>query len=152
MLTIDEIRHRNLLLILEHERGSVQAVATKVGKAHAQISQLKNRNRHSNSQRVRTIGDDMARELEAAYELPRGWMDNFEAAFPAPGEPVVPIEQRVVVADVLSRMPAEERRAMLRFIRYSVETSSAGFTEDDRARYSDALDAFDAIPQRPAND
>lgn len=72
--TVQETRHANLLALIE-QHGSIQQLAARVGRSHSQISQLKNRVRHSKSGRPREVGDDLARAFEAALGLPRGWMD-----------------------------------------------------------------------------
>ncbi len=74
MPTISEIRHANLLrLIADH--GSIQAFADAIDRSHSQVSQLKNRSKHSKTQMPREVGDDFARHVEDRLRLPRGWMD-----------------------------------------------------------------------------
>lgn len=78
--TIDDIRHANLLRLLSElgqgqERGQIAKLAELTGKSHSQISQLKNRTVHSTSGKPRTIGTDLARQIEAACGKPKGWMD-----------------------------------------------------------------------------
>jgi hypothetical protein len=75
MKTSSEIRHANLLTLIE-EAGSIQAVAERLGKDHAQISQLKTQAKHSKTGKPRLIGDDIARLIEERFELEIGWMDN----------------------------------------------------------------------------
>lgn len=72
--TVTDIRHANLLRLIA-VAGSVQALATSIGRSHSQVSQLKNKSPHSKSGRPREIGDDMARHIEEARNLPTGWMD-----------------------------------------------------------------------------
>ncbi|MGE8366011.1 MAG: hypothetical protein ACN6OP_04480 [Pseudomonadales bacterium] len=74
MKTIDEIRHENLLRLIAR-MGSIQALATRVGKSHSQISQLKTRAAHSSGGKKRSIGDALARDIESQCELPVGWFD-----------------------------------------------------------------------------
>jgi phage repressor protein C with HTH and peptisase S24 domain len=91
--TIDEIRHANLLLILQQlaadggERGAIARLADLTGKSHSHISQLKARLPHSTSKRPRNIGSSMARELEQAVGHPPGWMDVAHDAPPNAGAP-----------------------------------------------------------------
>ena len=75
MKTCSEIRHENLLKVIE-EAGSLQVVADRLDKSHAQISQLKTQAKHSGTGKPRVIGDDMARLIEEKFELEVGWMDN----------------------------------------------------------------------------
>lgn len=75
MKTCSEIRHANLLKVIE-DAGSLQEVADRLDKSHAQISQLKTQAKHSNSGKPRVIGDEMARLIEKKFNLEVGWMDN----------------------------------------------------------------------------
>lgn len=79
--TIDEIRHANFLLLLGQHK-TIQAFANVLERSHSQISQLKNRNKHSSGGEPRVIGDDFARHIEAKMGKPPGWMDT-----PHDGEP-----------------------------------------------------------------
>lgn len=72
--TIHEIRHQRLLELIE-EAGSVSAFAKRTGRSISQVSQLKSRTRHSSSGRPRVVGEVLARELEAIFGKPLGWMD-----------------------------------------------------------------------------
>lgn len=74
MSTIADIRHANLLILIE-EAGGVQRLADRLGKAQAQISQYKTRSSLP-SGKQRAIGDAFAREAEIACDKPRGWMDS----------------------------------------------------------------------------
>lgn len=82
MNTIEEIRHANLLLILQElgnapggERGAIQVLATRMGRQHSQISQLKTRAVHSKTGKPRNIGPSVARAIEEASGKERGWLD-----------------------------------------------------------------------------
>lgn len=75
MKTIADIRHENLLKLID-EYGSVTKFAAAAGKSYAQISQLKNRSLNSTGKgKPRSVGDDLAREFESAFDKPHGWMD-----------------------------------------------------------------------------
>ena len=54
MKTCSEIRHANLLALID-KAGSIQAVAEKLGKDHAQISQLKTQAKHSKTGKPRYV-------------------------------------------------------------------------------------------------
>lgn len=75
MKTSKELRYDNLLRLLD-QLGSVQALAERLGKSHAQISQLKTKAKDSKTGKIRGIGDDLAREIEMTLNLEIGWMDN----------------------------------------------------------------------------
>lgn len=139
MKTIDEIRHENLERLIERA-GSIQAVADKLEKAHAQISQLKNRNKHSGSRKSRAIGDDMARLIEAKFELGRGWMDNPMSPFP--DEPPNEAEAPLVVADILSKSNQAGRRMLAAVTREVLDQNRAHFTGEEMARYDATLGAL----------
>lgn len=74
MTTIDDIRHQRLLQLIA-ELGTVKRLADAIGRAPAQISQLKTRQPHSQTGSPRMIGSELAREIEAKLGKPTGWMD-----------------------------------------------------------------------------
>lgn len=94
MKTNKDIRHENLLILIKEE-GSIQAVADKTGKSHAQISQLKNKAPYQGTGNPRGVGDSLAREIEAAFSKPVGWMDVLHEASnvsPAPTDTrIIPV-------------------------------------------------------------
>ena len=109
MPTIEEIRHANLLALIK-EAGTIQALADKVGRSHSQLSQLKNQTKHSTTGTRRTVGRDLARELEAKCGKPDGWFDQAhgEQAAPAPaGEARIDLAQRLQSTRVAKRMTLE---------------------------------------------
>ena len=67
MKTINEIRYENFTEILNSEASSLQNIADKMNKSNAQMSHIKNK--------VKNIGDKVAREFEVAFDKPHGWMD-----------------------------------------------------------------------------
>lgn len=89
MKTSSEIRHANLLALIK-KAGSIQAVAEKLGKDHAQISQLKTQAKHSKTGKPRLIGDDIARLIEERFNLEIGWMDNPHGANDLASSPAAP--------------------------------------------------------------
>ncbi len=62
------IRIANVLL-LEREIGSRSALARKVGSSQSYLSQC------VGNGGIRSIGDELARRLEAVMDKPHGWMD-----------------------------------------------------------------------------
>lgn len=73
MDSIAEIRHRNLLVLLE-EAGSAKKLADKTGVPAAYISQVRHRAK-TPSGKPRGIGDRVVRQLEEGMGKPVGWMD-----------------------------------------------------------------------------
>lgn len=75
MPTVTDIRHANLLRLLEEFDDKVGKFAEQVERDPSQISQLKHRHRHSASDKTRDIGDDLARwiELKTAASRSAGW-------------------------------------------------------------------------------
>jgi hypothetical protein len=58
------------------ERGyNIQALADAIQRSHSQVSQLLSRAKHSTTGKPRTIGRDLARDMEAKLGLPIGIMD-----------------------------------------------------------------------------
>lgn len=74
VLTNDQIRRDRLASLVE-ELGSVQAVADKVEKAPAQVSQWLNASTDFKSGRPRNMSSDIARWIEGKCGKPPGWMD-----------------------------------------------------------------------------
>ncbi len=76
MLTVEEIRHANFLRLLDERcGGKLVIMAQRLSKSPSQVSQLRNQSAHSRTGLPRQIGPDIARQIEEAFELPRGWMD-----------------------------------------------------------------------------
>lgn len=76
METIADIRHRNLLALIE-EAGTAAILAERTGVAAAYISQVRNRAK-TPAGSPRGIGDDVARALELGMGKPPGWLDHAE--------------------------------------------------------------------------
>lgn len=73
MDSIADIRHRNLLILLE-QAGSAKKLSDKTGVPAAYISQVRNRSKSSTG-KPRGIGDEVARQLEAGMGKSLGWLD-----------------------------------------------------------------------------
>lgn len=78
--TIEETRHARLLQLLKSpEFHTVQALATKLDRSHAQVSQWKTRSKRRNEAGevtgVSNIDSASARWIEERTGKPRGWMD-----------------------------------------------------------------------------
>lgn len=74
MQTTDDTRHARLLLLIK-EHKTQAALARKIGKNPAQISQLVTKSPDSKTGKPRVMGSNMAREIEQACGKPTGWMD-----------------------------------------------------------------------------
>lgn len=75
MKTVAEIRHDNLLLLLD-EIGTAEALATLVESSPIYISQLRHKAVDSKTKKPRQIGDALARKLESRCGKEVGWMDH----------------------------------------------------------------------------
>jgi hypothetical protein len=84
MQTNDEVRRKNLELAIKRA-GSAAKLAEKAKTSAAYLSQIKNRTPDSKSGTPKTMGDDMARRIEAAIGEQPGWMDVDHGGF-GPGE------------------------------------------------------------------
>lgn len=74
MSTVEENRRQRLIL-LEKEYGTQVALAEKIGKSPAQISQWKNASKYSGSEKRRVMDRSTARHIEKMTGKPDGWMD-----------------------------------------------------------------------------
>jgi len=76
MKTISEIRRANLLTLIDRA-GTIADLNESIGldRTDATLSQIKNRSPHSRTGKPRSMGDDLARKIEARLGLPAGWMD-----------------------------------------------------------------------------
>jgi hypothetical protein len=75
-LTIDEIRRRNLqLLIDESDERTTIALARKCKVSHTNLSQIKNQFAPEQTGTPRMLGSKLARKLELGCGKPEGWMD-----------------------------------------------------------------------------
>lgn len=74
MRRIEDIRHENLLNYMA-KFATLQAFADAVGRSHSQMSQLKNRSKHSRSGKPRNVDSALARIIEKRLGLPDYSMD-----------------------------------------------------------------------------
>lgn len=128
--TIEEIRHARLLQLLEMpEYSSVQALADKLERSNAQISQWKNRSKRKGGG-LSNITSESARYIEHKVGKPTGWMDN-DPVYDTPagngGAPKLDFTARVpsdsdwATLQDIAVLPHEEREALLRDIRAKAE-------------------------------
>lgn len=86
MRTVEEVRHARLIELLA-EFPSTQALADKLGKSHAQVSQWKNQStRRKDGVEIgkSNIDSKSARAIEELTGKPRGWMDTDPDLAPTP--------------------------------------------------------------------
>lgn len=88
-----EVTRRRRLAILVEEAGSQAALAEKIGKAPAQISQWVRALPDSKTGKPRSMSKEAAREVEARVGRPSGWMDQ-------------PISQAISSSDVAATHPS----------------------------------------------
>jgi hypothetical protein len=74
MDTVADIRHANLLALIKRA-GGPGALADRIDRSPAQVSQWVNRPPDSSTGKPRNIGDRAARHIESSLQLQRGWMD-----------------------------------------------------------------------------
>lgn len=67
-MDIKQIRYLNTRAVVA-KAGGITALADKLGKSQSQVSAFAGINPHKG------IGDKIARQIEEAYDLPRGWLD-----------------------------------------------------------------------------
>lgn len=84
MKAVGDIRLGNLELLVE-QAGTLAAIAEAAGTSSVYLSQIRNRSLDSKTLKPREMGASMARRIEAALQLPSGWMDSEheDAAAPA---------------------------------------------------------------------
>lgn len=74
-MTNDEIRHANLLMLIERV-GGMRQLADRLGHSSTStLSQMKNRSPDSKTGKPKGVGVALARKLEKAMGLDAGWMD-----------------------------------------------------------------------------
>lgn len=91
MKTIDQIRHTNLVTLIE-KHGSIAALNEAIGlpRTDATLSQIKNKNLTSRGN-PKMMGDELARRVEAQLGLPTGWMDNDHSVVRFDGGPIATV-------------------------------------------------------------
>lgn len=97
MKSINEIRRANMRHLVEtHCNGTLKEFASRVGVQTAQASHL--------NTGFRNIGDNIARRIENAFDLPRGWLDlNREDNGLTPQEPTAQETPATSPANQLTR-------------------------------------------------
>jgi hypothetical protein len=98
MKTIEEIRHENLMALID-EAGGINHFAARVKKSHSQVSQLVNKSPESKTGKPKSVGSKQAREIEREFGKETGWLDH---------------EKLDQEAQVFKQLPAEVRAWILK--------------------------------------
>jgi hypothetical protein len=125
MQTNDEVRRQNLLIAIKRA-GSAAKLAALSNTSPAYLSQIKNRTPDSKSGTPKTMGDDMARRIEAAIGEQPGWMDFVHREPPADVDQLlelIPGAQRVRVID-----DDDPTLVQIRKVKIRVQAGITGFT------------------------
>lgn len=113
MQTSAEIRRSRLGQLVE-KHGSIADLNQAIGWARTdpKLSQIKNNNKRPGRDASYQMGDAMAREIEDALGLERGWMDN----------PITPLEQmnrenpRLKIIQLMEGLPDDQLSVALRLL------------------------------------
>lgn len=162
MPALDQVRLDNLQLLVR-VAGTLEAVADKTGTTSVYLSQLRNRTPDHETGRPREMGTRMARRLEAAFEKPKGWMDeeHFPAAPAAPpshmvqerGDGIGHLSAREVEAILALRsLSQKDRNAFMNQLMAAAEVANQ-FTAEIKARLGVGTPAVSPpgsdLPMRP---
>lgn len=122
MSTVEENRRQRLIL-LEKEFGTQVALAEKIGKSPAQISQWKNASKYSGSEKRRVMDRSTARHIEKMTGKPEGWLDQ-------PIQTVVSASPVEVATEVL----AANVKSLLLSKRLQLAMKEVGISQAELAR------------------
>ncbi|MGI4846189.1 MAG: S24 family peptidase [Janthinobacterium lividum] len=127
MQTNDEVRRQNLVLAIERA-GSAAKLAELAKTSAAYLSQIKNRTPDSKSGTPKTMGDDMARRIEAAIGEQAGWMDVDHREPFQPGE----LDELLALAALNPRRvhaagPDDPSMTQIRKVKLKVQAGITGF-------------------------
>lgn len=115
MKTVEEIRRERLLWLRDRFGGTVNALADAINKAPSQVSQLLTAAKHSKTGKPRTMGSDLARQIELVLGLQEGLMDTplkLGQPFSHPDFPT-PRPHQVSLADATLTSPEIEWGALM---------------------------------------
>lgn len=111
--TIAETRRQRLQLLLDKHK-SLANLNERIGLARtdATLSQIKNQSAHHKTGKPRAMGDDLARKIEEAMQLPSGWMDTPPTYADLHGRP----DPVSMALDLLTAMEPEAQYQALRLL------------------------------------
>lgn len=123
VMTVHETRRARLLALIE-KFGSLAALAERLGRARndtANLSRIANANvRHERGGTTYVMGDDLARSIEAALQLPTGWMDTPAIAEQASNDPRIK-----EMVKLLTAMDSRQRDQAMKIVAALAEPSPA---------------------------
>lgn len=128
-MDVKEIRLARLDELLREHGNNKAALARTLHKAPAQVSQWFNR--------VRSITEESARDIEQRAKRPKGWMDT------RADDEQRPATNALVLDEALRSLAPEARREALDFIRYKLERARATFLAEKVGRYMQSLESDD---------
>lgn len=111
VMDVFDLRWQNFRRLAEPGiHGWIQRAADRLGKSHAQVSAF------GGDARRKNIGEKIAREIEVAYGVPRGWLDTLnDSALPTKGTVALPVASHEVdlahLAQAVQWVRFEESRA-----------------------------------------
>lgn len=130
-MDIDNTRRENARA-LARECGSLSAFARRIDRAPAQVSHLIGKNPHKN------IGRVLARQIEGAFNKPRGWLDQPHSFDPAPVMRAASIDRPPgLLRDLEPTQPPAGKRDIPII---SWANASFDLTSDDFLQPGDAID------------
>lgn len=114
--------------MLIEQYGSLAALNDKLDlpRTDATLSQIKNQSPHHRTGKPRSMGDDLARKIEAKLDLPEGWMDTPPSVLDQYG----PSEALDRVAALMAAMEPEMQYKVVRLVAAVAEPAEG--TNGDR--------------------
>jgi hypothetical protein len=111
--TIAETRRQRLQMLRDRHK-SLADLNERIGLARtdATLSQIKNQSPHHNTGKPRVMGEDLARKIEEAMQLPSGWMDTPPSYAELHGQP----DPVSMALDLLTAMEPEAQYQALRLL------------------------------------
>lgn len=130
MKTCDEIRYENLRRLVEEAGGLSRLVEKSNGKLNRPtLYQILERITTA-AGTVKNVGDDLARKIEEALKLDRGWMDNAQSAQVAdPGKLLLPNEV-IQLISLYSQCDPDGRRSIMSAAESAAEVAPLSSSND----------------------
>lgn len=126
MQTNDEVRRQNLEIAIKRS-GSATKLAEAAKTSAAYLSQIKNRTPDSKSGTPKTMGDDMARRIEAAIGEQPGWMDVPHGKGEQPRAPEDVLQLLPGAMRVKAVGPGDPELTQIAKVRLKVQAGITGF-------------------------
>ena len=125
MFTAAETRRMKLEMLLKRYR-SIAELNEALGwtRTDPKLSQIRNANTRPDRQKPYQMGDAMAREIENALLLERGWMDTP----PTLSEQYGHQDTKAMVMEVMDKLPQEHHATVLRLVNALVQPADKNGT------------------------